>query len=320
MVVLLVAAGVAVGLAAAYAESRREPTLYRAEMSFVVERGNQPLAGGAATSGLVSTFRNLIQSNVVAGDVIQNLALGESPSTFLHRLSIAKSGNSSVLRIRVDDVSSNRATQTAQQLGLVFTQLVHERFGQQTSTATEPVQVAVFDPAHALPGKVSPHVRRDLAWGALFGLLGGLLAASLIGRRPPERRSAEGLRVLGDAESADVVAESLIELSSRLPFQTVALAGDADGRVTAALAHALAERGQLTIWMRAADADAAELERLSARCAYVLVAGATLDPKLSVDAVVAVTGPGNVGIVESLLRQPGLRVLGTIATNGSERR
>jgi capsular polysaccharide biosynthesis protein len=317
---LVVAAGLAAGLVAAYAQSLREPTLYRAEMSLVVERGNQPLPGGAATSGLVSTFHKLIESNVVATNVIQNLALGESATTFLDRLSVAKSGNSAVLQIRVDDGDPGRATQIAQQLGLVFTQLVRERFGQQTSATTQPVQIAVFDPAHALPGKVSPRLWRDLGWGALFGLLGGLLVANVGARRRPPRRSVEGLRVLGDADAADAVADSLIELSARLPFQTVALAGDPEGIVTATVAHALAERGELTIWMRAADADADELERLSARCAYVLVAGATLDPRLSVDAAIAVTGPANVGIVESLFRQPGLRVLGTIATNGSEAR
>lgn len=315
---LLVAVGLAAGLAAAFLQSRREPTLYRAETSLVVERGNQPLPGGAATSGLVSTFQKLIQSNVVATTVIHDLALGESASTLLRRLSVEASGNSSVLRVTVEDGDPVRATRIAQQLGLVFAQLVQSRFGRPSSAAAQPVGIAVFDPAHALPGKASPHLRRDLAWGGLLGLLAGLLVASFAARRPPEKRSIEGLRVLGDAGSADQVAESLIELSARRPFQTVALAGDPEGWVTASVAHALAERGQLTIWMRAADADSSELERLAARCAYVLVAGEAIDPKLSVDAVIAVTGPANVGLVESLLRQPGLRVLGTIATNGSE--
>ncbi len=315
---LLVAAGLAAGLAAAFLQSLREPTLYRAETSLVVERGSQPLPGGAATSGLVSTMQKLIESNVVATDVIRNLGLGESASTLLHRLSVEQSGSSAVLRVTVDAGDPAWATKIAQQLGLVFAQLVHDRFGQPASAAVQPVEIAVFDPAHALPGKASPHLRRDLAWGALLGLLAGLLVASFGARRPPEKRSIEGLRVLGDSGSADEVAESLIELSAQRPFQTVALAGDPEGWVTASVAHALAERGQLTIWMRAADADSTELERLAARCAYVLVAGATIDPKLSVDAAIAVTGPANVGLVESLLRQPGLRVLGTIATNGSE--
>jgi capsular polysaccharide biosynthesis protein len=315
---LLVAAGLAAGLAAAFVQSLREPTLYRAETSLVVERGNQPLSGGAGTSGLVSTFRKLIETNVVATNVIQNLALGESASTLLHRLSVEQSGSTSVLRLDVDDGDPVRATKIAQQLGLVFTQLVHNRFGQATSASVQPLAIAVFDPAHALPGKVSPHLRRDLAWGALLGLLAGLLVASFGARRPPEKRSIEGLRVLGDAGSADEVAASLIELSAQQPFQTVALAGDPEGWVTASVAHALAERGALTIWVRAADADSSELERLAARCTYVLVAAAAIDPKLSVDAAIAVTGPANVGLAESLLRQPGLRVLGTIATNGSE--
>lgn len=315
---LLVAAGLAAGLAAAFVESLFEPTLYRAETSLVIERGNQPLPGGAATSGLVSTFQKLIKSNVVATSVIQNLSLGESASTLLHRISVEKSGSSSVLRVDFDDGDPARATKIAEQLGLVFARLVQTRFAQPTSATVAPLEISVFDPAHALAGTASPHLRRDLAWGGLLGLLVGLFAASLAGRRPPELRSISGLRVLGEAGAADEVAESLLELSSQRPFQTVALAGDPEGIVTASLAHALADRGALTIWVRSDDADGAELERLAARCAYVLVAGATLDPRLSVDAAIAVTGPSNVGVVEALLRQPGLRVLGTIATNGSE--
>lgn len=318
LVGLLVAAGLAAGLIAAFVASRFEPTLYRAETSLVVERGNQPLAGGAGTSGLVSTFQKLIESNVVATSVIQNLSLGESASTLLHRLSVEKSGSSAVLRVDVEDGNPTRATKIAEQIGLVFTQLVQTRFGQPTSATVAPLEIAVFDPAHLLPGKASPHLRRDLAWGGLLGLLAGIFVASLGARRPPELRSIEGLRVLGEAGSADEVAQSLLEISAQRPFQTVALAGDPQGKVTASVAHALAERGALTIWVRSDDADGAELERLAARCAYVLVAGATIDPKLSVDAAIAVTGPKNVGVVESLLRQPGLRVLGTIATNGAE--
>ena len=318
LVGLLVAVGIAAGLAGAYAQSRREPTLYRAEASFVVERGGQPLPGGAGTEGLVSTFHKLIESNVVAGDVIQNLALGVSASTFEHRLTVKSGGNSAVIQIDVDNGDPGRTTQIAQQIGLVFTQLVSERFGQQTSATVQPLQIAVFDPARLLPGKVSPRLHRDLAWGGLLGLLGGLLVANLAARRRPPKGAVPGVRVLGTAGAAGQVADSLIEISDAQPFQTVAVAGDPDGMVAAAVAHALAERGRITIWMRAADADSAELERLTARCAYVLVAGATVDPELRVDAVVAVTTPATAAATEALVRRPGLRVLGTITANGSE--
>jgi capsular polysaccharide biosynthesis protein len=313
---LIVAVGLAAGLAAAYGQSRREPTLYRAQLSLVVERGSQPLAGGSVTTGVVNTFGSLIKSNVVATSVIRSLGLDESASTLLHRLSVAKSANSAVLRVQAEDGDPAVAEKIATQVGDSFVAQVRAHFGQPTASTIRPIQIAVFDPAHALPGKASPHVRRDLAWGGLLGLLAGLLVASLGVQQRPERRSV-ALRVLGDAGSTDQAAEALIELSAQRPFQTVALAGDPEGIVTASLAHSLADRGALTIWVRAADADGAELERLAARCAYVLVASATFDPKLSVDAAIAVTSPANVGIADSLLRQPGLWVLGTIAAKGS---
>jgi capsular polysaccharide biosynthesis protein len=306
LIVLIVAVGVAAGLGVAYAQSRREPTLYRAQTSLVVERGNQPLVG---SEGLISTLRRLVRSNVVATDVIGKLGLDESAAKLLHRLSVAKSGSSAVLRIQAEAGDPATATKIATQVGESFTQEVGAHF--------PAVQIAVFDPAHALPGKASPQRRRDLAWGALLGLLVGLLVANLGVRQRPEQRSLAGLRVLGDAGSPDDLAKVLMELSVQLPFQTVALAGDPDGAVAASLAHALAERGALTIWVRAADADGAELERLAARCAFVLVAGATFDPNLSVDAAIAVTSPANVGIADRLVRQPGLRILGTVAMNGS---
>ncbi|HWB23432.1 MAG TPA: hypothetical protein VG652_11170, partial [Gaiellaceae bacterium] len=99
--VLIVVVGLVAGLGAAYAQSRREPTLYRAETSLVIERGGQPVAG-ASTSRLVRTFRQLIKSHVVAADVIQSLGLTESTSTLLHRLSVAKSSNSAVLDVRAE--------------------------------------------------------------------------------------------------------------------------------------------------------------------------------------------------------------------------
>jgi capsular polysaccharide biosynthesis protein len=313
---LLVAVGLAAGLAAGFVQSLREPTLYRAQTSLVVARGGEPVSG-TGTAALVGTFAKLLKSTIVATHEIDNLNLATSPSALLRRVSVKQIGSSAVLRLDFDDPNAGRAAQIAQGLGLVFAQLVQNGFGM-PSGSTQPLAIAVWDPARVSPGKASPHVRRDLAWGGLIGLLVGLLAASLGARRPPELRSIAGLRVLGEAGAADGVAESLLELSAQRPFQTVALAGDPEGAVTASVAHALAERGALTIWVRSDDADGAELERLAARCAYVLVAGETIDPKLSVDAAIAVTGPSNVGVVEALLRQTGLRVLGTIATNGSE--
>ena len=319
---LLVAVGVVVGLGAGYGVSTRQPTLYRAETSLVVQRGNQPLEGGTGPHGLVTTFRHLLESNLVATNVIQLVALPESPSRFLSRLSVAENDGSAVLRVRFDDPSRAKAVQTVQEIGLFFPQTVRERFGQVTTALPDPVNVSVFDQAHPLPGKASPRVSRDLAWGALFGLLGGLLVANLATTQRRRPADARILPVLGDVNSPggfDQAANSLVALSAKQPFQTIALEGDPDGAVTAGLAHALAARGELTIWIQAADADAAELDRLSARCSYVLVAGqndlgAALES--AVDAVITVTDEVN-GAAASPARPGRKRALGILIAHGS---
>jgi len=64
----------------------------------------------------------------------------------------------------------------------------------------------------------------------------------------------------------------------------------------------------MSIWIRSADADSEELDRLAARCAFVLVASPEFDPELArtVDAVVAVTEGASVP------SWPGVRLIGTI--------
>ena len=383
----LVLVGVAAGIGGAYGFGKIQTTLYASQTSLVVQQGNQPLSGGPTATGLVSTIRDLVRSDIVASNVIQNLQVHESSTTFLRRVSVHNATGSAVITLRVLDESSARSKQIAQELALVFTQLVRDRFGQSSSATQTPIQVSVFDPAHTIAGKAQPRVKRDLAWGALFGVLAGLLVANLaaVRRRPArwvERRStttaprrkgrrtedvaaaeaatveapesvvapealiptapavvappaiddwdlttdadpqpaphpaAAGL-VLGEVGSAGgsaQIADSLIRQAKIVPFQTVMLAGDPDGAVTAGIAHTLAERGEMTIWVRAADADPAELARLSARCSFVLVADPRFDSDLasSVDAIIAVTdGNGTPGLDE-LAARTGIRILGSV--------
>ncbi len=380
----LVLVGIAAGIGGAYGFGKLQKTLYASETSLVVQQGNQPLAGGPTASGLVSTIRDLVTSDIVASNVIQNLQLHESSTTFLSRVHVHNATGSAVITLRILDQSSSRSKQIAQELALVFTQLVRDRFGQASTTSQTPIQVSVFDPAHTIDGKAQPRVKRDLAWGALFGVLAGLLVANLAGvRRKParfvERRAAAPRRrdrrrddfavaaavdepvadapltpapapaevvapaapviddwglapdpepafapapavgglVLGEVGSSGgyaQIADSLIRQSKILPFQTVMLAGDPDGAITAGIAHTLAERGEMTIWVRSADADPAELARLSARCSFVLVAEPRFDSELTnaVDAIVAVTdGNGTPGLDE-LVARSGIRVLGSV--------
>jgi len=312
----LVAAGIAVGLLGAFVYSLTESKVYRARTALIAQVGTRPVTGG-----VLRTIRNLVTTDIVAQNVIRNQNLTETSAQFDDRLHVSTAG--SVITVDVDGASQDEADKLAQELSLVFTQLVRDRFGSGPDAAS----VTIFDPAHAV-GKVSPQVGRELGWGALFGGLLGLLVANVLVLRDrpgvwapvPYAYEAPALgaaapRALAAAEQPESlgtedgdIAAALIERSLDDPFQTVLVAGDEEGTVTAGIAQALADRGELTMWLQAADADRDELDRLAARCAYVLVAAPSLelDVARSLDAVVAVTDGS------PLPHLPGVRVVGTV--------
>lgn len=281
LVVVTVLAGTLVGLAGGLLAAHFQPTLYRSETAFVVQQGGEPVAAGTTNgNGLVQTVDDLLDSNIVTQVVIRNLSLDETSAQFDSHVHVTTDG-SAVLRVTVDNPDQAKATQIAQELGIVFTQIVQDRFGH----AAQPVQVVIFDPAHDV-GQISPPKHRDLLWGALLGALGGLLVGNLLLTR---RRRGEAATVKL-AGTFPQMADTLLARSAAQPFQTVLLVGRDGERVAAGVADSLAERGQQALWLRGKDASEQELDRLAAHVGYVLVATASPDRKLArrVDLVVAV--------------------------------
>src|SRR5438067_1507773 len=164
----LVAAGVAVGVLGAFVYSLTENKVYRARTSLIAQVGTRPVAGG-----VLRTIRNLVDTGIVAQNVIRNQNLTETSAQFDKRLHVSTAG--SVITVDLDAGSQAEAVRLAQELSLVFTQLVRDRFGGGADAAA----VTIFDPAHGV-GNVSPRVGRELGWGALFGGLLGLLAANVL--------------------------------------------------------------------------------------------------------------------------------------------
>jgi hypothetical protein len=314
----LIVLGLAIGLAGAYAYSRSQSKVYRAEVSLVAQTGAQPVTGG-----VLRTIADLVRTDIVAQNVIQDEQLQETPGRFLNSLHVGTRG--AVITVGVDNGSESEAVNIAQELSIVFTQLVRDRFGSTSDSA----EVSIFDPAHSV-GQVAPLLDRDLGWGALFGGLLGLLAANVFvlrGRRgvwAPLPYGYETLPALGPASSPALtvappsvlgttdaeIADAIVARAADEHFQTVLVVGDETGRISAGIALALANRGGgMAIWIRSDDADVDELERLAARCAFVLVAAPDADAKLAalVDVVVAVTEGA------AAPSWPGVRLLGTIA-------
>jgi len=166
---LLVAAGLVAGLIVA----AFEPTLYRSQVTLVIERNGKP---ATADAPLARSFAELATSDIVLRNVSQKLGVPVERK----RLHI-EAGNG-VVKLGYDAGSRVQAARVAQQIAVDFSQAVVNRFG------GSGVQTSVFDPPHDT-GRVSPHILRD---GGI-GLLVGLIAAGIAWKRPRGR----GLRERG---------------------------------------------------------------------------------------------------------------------------
>ena len=271
---LLIVAVTAIAAGAAAACAFVRTPVHRAEAKLLLSQG------GTATSPAVTrTLENLVRSNVVAQNVVQDLQLKESAGSLLEKISVVADPGSAVLTIRVDDPSRAHAQELVQQTALVFVQLVKQRFAELSpdpakAAAITPT-VAVFDPAYALRGQVDPDPPRDIGIGAGLGLLLGLLGAFLrehLDRRLRSREAvaaAFGLPVLadvrfaggkrgvpeGDLEALATLRASLQLLALRRPLRTLvvtgvggdASAGSLAGLVAVGLAAAYARAGSRTI-------------------------------------------------------------------------
>jgi hypothetical protein len=180
---LLVAAGLVAGLIVAASE----PTLYRSEVTLVIERNGKP----AADAALARSFAELAKSTVVLRNVSQRLGVQVDPG---HLHAGAASG---VVKLSYDAHDRVQAARIAQQVAVDFGQAVASRFG------GSGVRASVFDPPHDR-GRVSPHILRDVG----LGLLAGLVAAGVAWKRPRGRglRERGRWRVSGLEEAVEAAA------------------------------------------------------------------------------------------------------------------
>ncbi len=195
LTVLLV---LAAALVAAAVVSDSQQSVYEAQSKIVVGQGNTlfQVQNGNSIQPFTATMADLITSNVVAQRVASSLGLRESPATLLSRVSVSINPQTAVMTVSVTDDSARRAQQINAAFGGVFALLVQERLGQITGRPGNhqpPISASVFDPAHILPGRVSPAPARNLLIAAILGLLLGLAAAFVRDHLDPRLRSDEEL-------------------------------------------------------------------------------------------------------------------------------
>jgi Mrp family chromosome partitioning ATPase len=199
-----------VSLLAAALWIARQDSVYASQMKIVVGQG-EALFGpdvSFAVEPFTQTMTDLLESDIVASRVIDELDLDDTPSELLDRLEVTTKPDASVLNLTYEDTDRERSREVLQQIGEEFTGLVDTRFGQQgASTAagreSAPVSATIFDPAHALPGRVSPKPLRTLVIAGFLGLVAGVLLALVrdaFANRIRSQRDAQdafGVRVAG---------------------------------------------------------------------------------------------------------------------------
>jgi hypothetical protein len=178
---LLVAAGLVAGLIVAVFE----PTLYRSQVTLVIEQNGKPATGDVS---LARSFAELATSDIVLRNVSQSIG------TTVERDRLHVHAGNGIVKLSYDAGNRVQAARVAQQVAVDFSQAVVSRFG-------NGVQASIFDPPHDT-GRVSPHILRD---GGL-GLLAGLIAAGVVWRRPRSRGLRERGRWRVSALSAAVEA------------------------------------------------------------------------------------------------------------------
>jgi Mrp family chromosome partitioning ATPase/capsular polysaccharide biosynthesis protein len=198
LIVLVVASA----LAATAFVTFRQDSVYRATMKVVVAQSGGTSQADIGSQKLSQTMTNLLESDVVATEVIRRLDLDTTPPELLKDLNVSFAPDSSVLDVTFDSTDKQGSVVVLREFSRAFQQLV-DTLGVRSGTGALrdqgalPVIVAtVFDPPHLKPGRVSPKPARTLAFAGAIGLAIGLILAFA-----RESLSA-GIRDRGEAEKA----------------------------------------------------------------------------------------------------------------------
>lgn len=273
-------------VAAAATLSFRAQSMYRATTKIVVGQGNslfQPDKANAVQP-FTATMSDLLESNIVAARVISDLGLAQTPQEFLEDVSVSINPETAVLRVDVTASDPELAQDIAAHIGVIFSDLVRERFGATAPTAVRqdaqpPLTATVWDPAHVDADPVSPKPLRNIALAGVLGLILGLLGAFLrdhFDRSLRDRDSVEhsfGVPVIGQiplqrgsrkrawkdartrTEAFQALRANLQYLAVKRPLQTIlitsASAQQGKSTVTANLALAVARSGASVVVVEA---------------------------------------------------------------------
>jgi succinoglycan biosynthesis transport protein ExoP len=122
----------------------------------------------------VTSYAQLLPGAQLAGRVVDELDLDLTPAQVARTVTATPLPDTVILEVTVTDTSAERARDIAESLGRQFTAEVTN-----LETDVSTVKVTTVQPAKLDPDAVSPDVTRNLALGAVLGLLIGLGLALL---------------------------------------------------------------------------------------------------------------------------------------------
>ncbi|MGY1681914.1 polysaccharide biosynthesis tyrosine autokinase [Geodermatophilus sp. SYSU D01176] len=189
----------------------------------------------------VTSYAQLLTGEQLAARVVDELSLDLTPTEVAAKVTATAVPETVILDVTVTDTSPQRAQDIATSLGAQFTQQVTELETPEGATAST-VKVTTVEPADHSETPVSPNPTRNLALGAVLGLLLGLGLALLRSRldntvkAPEDIRELTGVGVIGtvledprlaeehlvaDLDEHSVSAEAYRSIRTNLQFLNV---------------------------------------------------------------------------------------------------
>ena len=178
ILIFIAAALVAVGGTFIFNKKFKTP-LYTASSSIVLYQGNDSSSSNSATLNeinvgqkLVSTYSELIKSELILQQVIDNLRLDMTYSALNKRVSVSTEDNTMLIGIKVKDADPERAAKIANEIANVFTKTTISKFNINN--------ISVWGEAKVPTSPSNMTMTRDMLLAGLIAVFGVLAIAFLI--------------------------------------------------------------------------------------------------------------------------------------------
>ena len=267
--------------------------VYRAATTLVVGEPHGELPPVLGSTSVTRTMTTLLESDLVARSVIDELNLDVSKEDFKKDLKVEVLPDTAVLRVAYDSTDQQLALDVVSELAAIFTQRVGETLGVSTTgqsalrSGSFDLIVRVFDAPHVEPAPRPKQTVQKLLIAVPVGLVLGLLLAvarTSLSVRIWERKEAEEWlgapvvasiskavrRRLSPASEEELVRPPIEALRTRFQLARMGMSGPivvvtsaaregATTAIAANLAIALAQTGKQVVCVDAGDGSGASL-------------------------------------------------------------